>query len=242
MVTKHTYQKIAAEIRDRIRNGDLQPGDHIPSLPAIREQYRVSYVTAQSAVALLKAWGLVEGRQGLGTVVREARPVIDSIDGADVRSYSWRAVAARHGATGTTRVVDVGPTPAPAEVTDAFGYEAGTEVVWRKRHILADDVVVQIVESYYSPEVVDAVPELTRPAMLRTWAPGLMAERGIEATVRDIAIAREATEDEAETLRLSECAPVLEILRTAQASGVVVMVEIMVSNSARIRHVWDPES
>ncbi len=239
----YRYQMIAEEIREQIRRGDLGPGDNIPSLPELAAEYGVSYNTAQNAVALLKASGDVEARQGQGTVVLETRPVIDSLDSGDVRDYSWPQVAAGCGAVGTTRIIHAGMAAAPADVTDAFGYEAETEIASRRRLILADGDAVQIVTSFYAPGVVALVPELMEPGVLRAWAPALMAEAGIEMEPpRDAFVSRGATAEEAETLGLVRGAHVLDVLRVVRAGGEVVMVEIMVSNSARIRHVSGPWS
>lgn len=238
----YAYQKIAREIRQQIKMRELKPGDQIPSLPALTKHYRVSYATAQDAVAILKAEGLVDAKQGIGTFVRPDRPVVElmtCIRDAAAGGYTWREVASQFGMIGTQRIVGAGTDPAPGDVLDAFGYDAGTPVAWRYRVIITDGHPAQLVTSYYSAEVANALPELARPTRLRVWAPELMAEAGFGITSgRYLNIARAAADEEARDLAMEPGSAVSEVLLTAESGESVVMFERLVSNSARIRQTW----
>lgn len=63
------YQRIAADLRERIGTGDLEPGAVIPSEAALVNQYGVSRGTARQALIELQGAGLVEVRQGKGRFV-----------------------------------------------------------------------------------------------------------------------------------------------------------------------------
>lgn len=63
------YQMIAGEIRARILNGELRPGDRVPSIRQIAGRWGVAIATATRVVATLRDEGLVEARVGAGTVV-----------------------------------------------------------------------------------------------------------------------------------------------------------------------------
>ncbi|NJP31529.1 winged helix-turn-helix domain-containing protein [Micromonospora thermarum] len=65
------YERIANEIRDRIRSGDLKAGDKLPSISELCAHYGVSTQVIRSAMLILRAEGLVEGHQGRGVYVRE---------------------------------------------------------------------------------------------------------------------------------------------------------------------------
>ncbi|MHA6762053.1 GntR family transcriptional regulator [Streptacidiphilus sp. PAMC 29251] len=69
------YLRIAAELREAITSGTYAPGDQLPTLPSLAQQYGVSDTTARNAVAVLRNDGLVESRTRAGTRVRE-RPAI----------------------------------------------------------------------------------------------------------------------------------------------------------------------
>lgn len=69
------YLRIAAELREAIHDGTYAPGDQLPTLPVLEEQFGVSATTVRNAIAVLRHDGLVESRTRAGTRVRE-RPAI----------------------------------------------------------------------------------------------------------------------------------------------------------------------
>ncbi len=243
---RHTYQSIAWAIREQISRGELRAGDPIPSLPAIQREHNVSNPTAQAVVRLLKSWGLVRSESGRGTFVLDNRPVVHvmtemTIPGDDGKRRTWREIVAEYGMAGTQRVTGAGRAVPPVDVADAFGYEADALVAWRQRLLLIDDRAVQVCTSYYPDAVVDAVPELIVPNRLPSNAMELMARAGFAAAPGglDTVYARAATEDEAAALGIEIGAPVTEAFRVARdAGGTVVLVERMVSDSARLRQAW----
>nr|WP_203635139.1 GntR family transcriptional regulator [Streptomyces sp. SID10815] len=66
--------RVAGDLRKKIVDGQLPPHTRLPSQARIREEYGVSDTVALEARKVLMAEGLVEGRSGSGTYVRE-RPV-----------------------------------------------------------------------------------------------------------------------------------------------------------------------
>ena len=64
--------KIAAEIRDKIRSGELAAGDRVPSTRQITRRLGVAMATASKVLSNLKEEGLVLTRPGAGTVVAKA--------------------------------------------------------------------------------------------------------------------------------------------------------------------------
>jgi GntR family transcriptional regulator len=65
------FERVADAIRDQIRTGQLKPGEKLPSTAALIAQHGVSYGSIRSAMLVLKAEGLIEGRQGEGVYVIE---------------------------------------------------------------------------------------------------------------------------------------------------------------------------
>jgi GntR family transcriptional regulator len=244
--SRHTYQAIAWAIREQIHRGELRPGDAIPSLPAIQKDHDVSNPTAQAAVKLLKSWGLVRSEPGRGTYVLKHRPIVNLMtemtmpirDGA---RRTWKAIAADYGMVGAQRTTGAGRAPAPADVTDAFGFEADTSVAWRQRLLLLDDRGVQIATSYYAEEVYAVLPELAGPEKLSTNSMELMARAGFPiAGGNDLVYARPVTQEESVLLSVEVGAPVTEVFRVANgAGGEVLSVERMVSDSLSLRQRWN---
>ncbi|MDK1476733.1 GntR family transcriptional regulator [Streptomyces sp. 549] len=72
------YLRVAGDLRQKIADGVLAPHTRLPSQARIRAEYGVSDTVALEARKVLMAEGLVEGRSGSGTYVRELpepRPV-----------------------------------------------------------------------------------------------------------------------------------------------------------------------
>ncbi|MFC7219978.1 GntR family transcriptional regulator [Streptomyces polyrhachis] len=65
------YLRVAGDLRKKIVEGELPPHSRLPSQARIREDYGVSDTVALEARKVLMAEGLVEGRSGSGTYVRE---------------------------------------------------------------------------------------------------------------------------------------------------------------------------
>ncbi|MFJ5549977.1 TetR/AcrR family transcriptional regulator C-terminal domain-containing protein [Streptomyces sp. NPDC093225] len=63
------YARIAAELRRRIEEGELRPGDRVPSTRAITQRWGVAMATASRVLAALRQEGLVRAVPGVGTVV-----------------------------------------------------------------------------------------------------------------------------------------------------------------------------
>jgi DNA-binding transcriptional regulator YhcF (GntR family) len=67
-----SYLRIAAQIRERIADGRLRPGEKVPSTRQITQEWGVAMATATKVIATLRDEGLVDPRPGAGTVVRPA--------------------------------------------------------------------------------------------------------------------------------------------------------------------------
>jgi len=65
------YRQVASILRERIASGDIS--SRLPSLKTITQEYGVSHVTAEKAVALLREEGLVVVVIGRGAFVARDR-------------------------------------------------------------------------------------------------------------------------------------------------------------------------
>lgn len=68
------YLRIVAAIRRRITDGELSPGDRVPSTRQIAGEWGVALATATKALTTLRLEGLVEARPRIGTVVAGTAP------------------------------------------------------------------------------------------------------------------------------------------------------------------------
>jgi len=134
------YRRIEADLRVRIRDGDLQPGARIAPEPELMAEFGVSRATVRQALAGLVAEGLLEIRRGLGTYV-SARRFEHTIGGF----YSFSREIERHGLQPGTRVLDLRTMPATEDVAEALALDRDTPVVALRRLRLAgpDPLVVE---------------------------------------------------------------------------------------------------
>ena len=68
-MTQPPYRRIADEIRARIADRALRPGDPVPSARAITREWGVALATATTVLATLNAEGVTRSLPGRGTVV-----------------------------------------------------------------------------------------------------------------------------------------------------------------------------
>ncbi|QGV79075.1 TetR/AcrR family transcriptional regulator C-terminal domain-containing protein [Streptomyces ficellus] len=107
------YLRIAADIRRRITDGDLRPGDRVPSTRQIAQEWGVALATATKALTALRLEGAVEARPRVGTVVAGAP------GGQEAPAGRERAATAAEPELTRARVVR-----AAIEIADAEGLAA----------------------------------------------------------------------------------------------------------------------
>lgn len=69
----YPYARIVADLRRRIADGELAPGDRVPSTRQLAKEWGVALATATKALAVLRADGIVAARPRVGTVVASPR-------------------------------------------------------------------------------------------------------------------------------------------------------------------------
>jgi len=77
--TKKIYEEIVEQIRQLIKDGELNPGDRLLSERELCERLRVSRASVREALSALEIMGLIEVRPGEGTFIRQTS--VDSIIG-----------------------------------------------------------------------------------------------------------------------------------------------------------------
>lgn len=65
------FRRIAADIAEKIKSGELPPGAKLPSTHEIADAYDVSMGTAYRALSLLHERDLIIGQPGRGTYVAD---------------------------------------------------------------------------------------------------------------------------------------------------------------------------
>ncbi len=71
------YKKVYYDIRDKIKNGDLKPGDYLKKEQDIAEEYSISRLTIRKSLSILEAEGYIQKLKGKKSIVLEKRNLKD---------------------------------------------------------------------------------------------------------------------------------------------------------------------
>ena len=100
-------EEVVQALSEEIRQGQLKPGDKLPTESEVMASFGVSRTVVREALSRLQASGLVETRHGIGTFVLERPAETPSpfrIDpGAGLGDGDLRASHLEHFADGETR-------------------------------------------------------------------------------------------------------------------------------------------
>jgi GntR family transcriptional regulator len=208
------HRQIAALLREKIRRGDWQAGERLPSIPAMAEQFGVAKQTVQRTVDQLRVEGVLITKPGSGTYVRGTRRRLNRLSRGryGVHRGYHSDLAARY----RQHLVEVGPAPAPAEVADAFGVADGTALLVRRHLVRTDDNPVEVGASWFRLDGAAGTSLAREQAFGRPLyqeAEEVLGRRYAHAT--DTISARQPTREEAELLQIRPDTPVLHLLHVA---------------------------
>ncbi len=131
--------RLADRLRQRIAEGDWEPGHRLPSEQDLAAEYGVSRPTVRSAVARLVDSGMLRVRHGSGTFVTTHRGGIQA--GLQELRSTTRIIAEQgYSCEVVYRSREV--RPATAEEAERLDGEPGMPVIAIDRSFLADDEVV----------------------------------------------------------------------------------------------------
>ncbi|MFB6516383.1 GntR family transcriptional regulator, partial [Streptomyces virginiae] len=161
------YAEIASHFRGQITDGELNPGDKMPSYSDAAKQFKVNRTTVVRAYDILKSEGLIVSRPGKGTTVA-ARPsiVISGVDRLDRLNRTGRRYGSGEDSTGH-RVMR--RSVYDADVCRALELEPGDEVVIRIRTFRQDGQPTSVGVSVYPPRTTNEVPELAEEGRMERY-------------------------------------------------------------------------
>jgi GntR family transcriptional regulator len=199
------YQQIADALREQMRDGTYPPGAKLPSESELRERWGVASKTVRAALDQLRAEGLVMGRQGVGSFVRE-QPVPRRLSTDIATSLGWYHTLARQGLTPAGRTV-VSQASSSALAAEWLGIDPGTVVTVRERVLGTEgQPPVMLATSHFPTWVTDKAPALADPN--RGGMPELLREAFGKTYSTDVLTVRMPTSAEAQRLDLPRGLPV----------------------------------
>lgn len=239
------YRDIAADLRRSIERGDLEPGATLPTIAQLAEQYGVAKGTANTAITTLANEGLVSAGRGRGATVRDRRPV--RIPLSRYRSVMrpgdrgpWEIATAGQGLPGRMVLVGTARVDADTDQAATFGLPTGTPLVYRRRHAMINDDVVQIQQAWYPADLVAGTP-LAEPGKVTGGAyAALVAAGHAPHRANEHVTATPPTHDEAAQLRTGIGLPVLRIKRiTRDRDGLVLELALITTPIDRAELIYD---
>ncbi|MGW7636119.1 GntR family transcriptional regulator [Streptomyces decoyicus] len=152
------YAEIAAHYRRLIADGELTPGDDMPSMKDVCKKFGVTITTANRAFRILKDEKLTLAKPGVGTVVAE-RPTVAATAAARLgrlartgKAYAPKEKSIKH--TAALR------SCADPEIAEQLDIEPHDEIVLRTRVFVVDEQPTAVAISCIHPRALAAVPEL----------------------------------------------------------------------------------
>lgn len=218
MSEKAGYAEIAAHYRRLIADGVLAPGEAMPSMRKVQEQFGVTVTTVNRAFGLLKAEGMTVPKRGIGTVVAE-RPRVVSTGAArlDRLNRTGRPLGVKEKSIKHT--AEIRPCADPG-ITGELGIDPHDDVVLRTRVFTYEDTPTVFSLSCIHTRALAAVPEIATPGPSERFWQHLYTERtGRTITASpELSGARLASSHELEALEIAmppgAAAPVLVLVST----------------------------
>ncbi len=203
MTERFGYSEIAAHFRQKINDGELRPGDEMPSMRKVQEEFSVTSTTANRAYRVLKNEGLTTSKPGIGTVVADGsrRAVITGVQRIERLNRTGREFAANETSTDHSAAVLSCRDPEFAAMLDI---DPGDEVVVRRRTFRRDGVPTSFGISIIHLRAKLVVPEITQQGQLKPFWQKTYKERTGKEIYRspEQRMARLAMPDELATLEV----------------------------------------
>ncbi|MEV6120061.1 GntR family transcriptional regulator [Streptomyces sp. NPDC052077] len=200
------YLQILHAIRSQITDGTLTAGSPVPSERQISSNWEVSRATATKVLAALRAEGLVEAKQGVGTVVRPQAAGNSAQDRFTTMQRTGRIYApGEHAKITAAELITVSDA-----IAAALGLDKDAQAIRRQRVTYQGDTPVSASVSWFDGALAATAPKLLVAERLIEGTPGyIRAATGRTATTgRDQVSARSATAEDAEALGVAEGTPV----------------------------------
>jgi DNA-binding GntR family transcriptional regulator len=236
MADEPITQRITADLRRQIHEGNLVPGALLPSETEVASQYGVSRQTARNALQALEHEGLVVVRPRRGRIVRSSQRLrwrLSEFERPDRTgsgtSDAWETDIESQGHDPTRQDLHVERITPPDSIAARLNLDPRTDVVVVRRHVRYIDGKPAIISDDYFDEKIVRGTELAEPE--DTTREDILKEAGYEQVYDiDEIITRMPTPDEAARLGITAGTPVAEHIRTgytAEDKPVRVMISIV---------------
>lgn len=173
------YEEIAAQYRRRIQDGELTPGDALPTMREVCDETGAAMNTVSRAFQLLKSEGLTQATSA-GTVVAH-QPEVAVTGVARLKRMERTGARSAPGETSTDHFAGLRSCVDP-DIARFLDVELGDEIVLRRRVHRPEGKPPTVATSVIHMRALGDVPELLNEGPLERWWQELYTER----TGRDV--------------------------------------------------------
>lgn len=208
------YEQISNKIQEKIRKGELKPGERIGSINELLKEYDISRVTAVNALEDLVKKGFAVSRQGKGTFVKNA------YIGEELMSLrSFREISTEGG----SKIIGFEKISLPEELIEVFG-PADTEGLLIRRLQFFKDKPIGLIVMTLPESVVEKV-NLNKELLERNSMFDQLENGGVNVvSARQVISASSVSGEIAGVLDLDDGSPILLVTRTSyDGEGQAVM-------------------
>lgn len=202
------YYQLENILREKIKSGEYEPGDHFPTEDQLVQSYQVSRITVRQALTSLEKDGLITRKRGKGSFVTEKQNQLEPMK----LTGMFEDIIAM-GVKTKTRIINFGFVHPPQRIIDSLELNGDAKVLRVERIRLIKGAPVSYTISYIPPDLAKkiSIKDLTIHPILNVLEKKCKVKisRGfqiIEATVADSRIAS--------FLDVMTGAPLLKIERT----------------------------
>lgn len=216
MLDKSSFTPLYIQVREyilnRIRVGDYQVGDRLPTEKELMEQLRVGRATVRAALSELEHEGHVEKRHGIGTFVKEPKTEM-GFEPLISLSYSLDKMGIRC----VNRVVADEPFTVQSGIL-ADRWEPGKVVQRLKRVRYGEKIPVALEDSYFTPALYERISGNVEGE--KSIAHIILTQKDLSVGKIDYSILRRVPEENEQTaLRILPEQRVLEMTRWLYFEG-----------------------
>lgn len=255
------WEIVYDDLRQRVDQGELAPGDKVPTELELADRYHFSRATIRTAITRLEQDGLITAGAGsLGRQVRYRELVKWNLSRFELGSYvddpvngvdQWEADAHSEGWDTRQVVSDVSELPAPEEIARYLGCRPGSRLVRRRRlrYVSKSGVperLAMIADTWTPIDIASKKIDGVAPLRERSnvvYPGGIYRALGFrQVQYRDEIQVRMPTPEEANLLDVQPGTPVGQHARTGvDASGrrVRVLVSVFAGDRQRLRYDLD---
>jgi len=202
------YYQLFKYFEKQIREGQLQPGDALPTEMEIAERFGISRMTVRRAISELVAAGMVYTQKGKGTFV--ARPHLDKVV---FNLNNFYHDIEQKGMKPHAELLEARIIKADEKLAEKLGIAVNTRCLYFRVVVKADGepLVYEVKYTVYIKQSPILESQLKDPSLSR-----LAAEHSnrIPSSSKKVLMASKATEEEAKVLGISPGMPVFFMSQT----------------------------